>query len=198
MFVLTLLIVILLFIKFQNKESIEEFVVEEKKIKAEIKGAVENPGVYELKVGSRVEDIVLMSGGLIKNANIDTVNLSKTLNDEMVVIIYTNEEIESMRKGNTTIKYIEKECVCPVIENNSCIEDVITNIEIEDKSNTGKISLNKATLEELMTIKGIGEKKALAIIEYRKKTPFKSIEEITNISGIGTSTFEKIKDYLTI
>lgn len=183
---------------FKN-DSIEEVLIEEKTIKSEIKGAVGSPGVYELKPGSRVEDIVNLSGGLNKNANIDTINLSKVLNDEMVVIIYTNEEIESMRKGNTTIKYIENECICPVVENNACIGEIITNIdENTSKPNDFKISLNKATLEELMTIKGIGEKKAQAIIEYRKKTPFKNTEEITNISGIGKATYEKIKDNLTL
>ena len=64
--------------------------------------------------------------------------------------------------------------------------------------NNKKISLNSASKEELMSLNGIGESKALNIIEYRNKTPFKDIKEIMNISGIGTSIYENIKDYITI
>ena len=63
----------------------------------------------------------------------------------------------------------------------------------------GKISLNKATKEELMSLPGIGETKALAIIEYRNRyNGFVSIEEITQVKGIGESTFNKIKAYLSL
>ena len=167
------------------------------KIKVEIKGAVNNPGVYELETGKRVEDVIKLSGGLKKDADVSNTNLSKNLVDEMVIIIYTKDEINSMTTGNTTIKYIDKECICPVIENNSCISDVVTNFEIIEEASI-KISLNKATLEELMTLKGIGESKAKSIIEYREKTPFKSIEELLNVKGIGKAMFEKIKANISI
>ena len=167
------------------------------KIKVEIKGAVNNPGVYELETGKRVEDVIKLSGGLKKDADVSNTNLSKNLVDEMVIIIYTKDEINSMTTGNTTIKYIDKECICPVIENNSCISDVVTNFEVIEEV-SDKISLNKATLEELMTLKGIGESKAKSIIEYREKTPFKSIEELLNVKGIGKAMFEKIKANISI
>lgn len=194
--VLLVLIFIALFIVSIPKDEIktyDENIIN--KIKFEIKGAVNNPGVYEIESGKRVNDAIELSGGLLKNADISNTNLSKNITDEMVIIIYTKEEIASMTTGNTTIKYIDKECICPVIENNSCIENKITNFEVEESN---KISLNKATLEELMTLKGIGESKAKAIIEYREKTPFKSIEEITNVKGIGKAMFEKIKDNISI
>lgn len=191
------LILILLVVVLRPKSAL---LVEEPlddKIKVEIKGAVNNPGVYELETGKRVEDVIKLSGGLKKDADVSNTNLSKNLVDEMVIIIYTKDEINSMTTGNTTIKYIDKECICPVIENNSCISDVVTNFEIiEEASN--KISLNKATLEELMTLKGIGESKAKSIIEYREKTPFKSIEELLNVKGIGKAMFEKIKANISI
>lgn len=167
------------------------------KIKVEIKGAVNNPGVYELETGKRVEDVIKLSGGLKKDADVSNTNLSKNLVDEMVIIIYTKDEINSMTTGNTTIKYIDKECICPVIENNSCISDAVTNFEVIEEV-SDKISLNKATLEELMTLKGIGESKAKSIIEYREKTPFKSIEELLNVKGIGKAMFEKIKANISI
>ena len=62
-----------------------------------------------------------------------------------------------------------------------------------------KVSINTANIQTLMTLSGIGEKKAEAIIEYRSKNGyFKSIEEIMNVSGIGKSIFEKIKDFIKV
>lgn len=195
--ILFVLVLILLVVVLRPKSAL---LVEEPlddKIKVEIKGAVNNPGVYELETGKRVEDVIKLSGGLKKDADVSNTNLSKNLIDEMVIIIYTKDEINSMTTGNTTIKYIDKECICPVIENNSCISDVVTNFEIIEEV-SDKISLNKATLEELMTLKGIGESKAKSIIEYREKTPFKSIEELLNVKGIGKAMFEKIKANISI
>ena len=116
----------------------------------------------------------------------------------MVIIIYTKKEIKEMKKGTTTVKYIEKECICPKLENNACIENSITNNDVETKDNQ-KISINKANLSQLTTLSGIGESKAKAIIEYREKNNgFKSIEELKKVSGIGESTYEKIKDNITV
>ena len=195
--ILFALVLVLLVVVLRPKSTL---LVEEPlydKIKVEIKGAVNNPGVYELETGKRVEDVIKLSGGLKKDADVSNTNLSKNLVDEMVIIIYTKDEINSMTTGNTTIKYIDKECICPVIENNSCISDVVTNFEVIEEV-SDKISLNKATLEELMTLKGIGESKAKSIIEYREKTPFKSIEELLNVKGIGKAMFEKIKANISI
>lgn len=195
--ILFVLVLVLLVLVLRPKSAL---LVEEPlddKIKVEIKGAVNNPGVYELETGKRVEDVIKLSGGLKKDADVSNTNLSKNLVDEMVIIIYTKDEINSMTTGNTTIKYIDKECICPVIENNSCISDVVTNFEVIEEV-SDKISLNKATLEELMTLKGIGESKAKSIIEYREKTPFKSIEELLNVKGIGKAMFEKIKANISI
>lgn len=195
--ILFVLVLVLLVVVLRPKSTL---LVEEPlddKIKVEIKGAVNNPGVYELETGKRVEDVIKLSGGLKKDADVSNTNLSKNLVDEMVIIIYTKDEINSMTTGNTTIKYIDKECICSVIENNSCISDVVTNFEVIEEV-SDKISLNKATLEELMTLKGIGESKAKSIIEYREKTPFKSIEELLNVKGIGKAMFEKIKANISI
>ena len=178
-----------------EKEEIIEVI---DKIKVDIKGAVLNPGVYELEQNSRVSDAISISGGLIDTADTSTINLSKLLKDEMVIIIYTKDEIKEMRKGNTVVKYIEKECVCPKLENDACIEDKVTNNETKENV-SGKVSLNNATIDELMTLSGIGESKAKLIIEYREQNGgFKSIDEITNVKGIGQSTYEKIKDNLTL
>ena len=220
-FWIVLIIFLVLLFVFKNNESTEEVILEENdnlevkeeaiqetvksKIKVDIKGAVKNPGVYEVNENSRVSDVINVSGGLTNEADTSVINLSKNVVDEMVIIIYTKEEINEMKKGSTSIKYIEKECICPKLENDACIEDKIDNIpdnEINsnDKNESnGKVSLNKATLDELMTLDGIGEKKAQAIIDYRNKNNgFKTIKEILEVDGIGSTTYEKIKDRLAL
>lgn len=181
-----------------EEESSEE--VEEEKIKIDIKGAVKNPGVYELASNSRVDDAIKISGGLTKDADTSVINLSKNLTDEMVIIIYTKDEIAEMKSGSTSVKYIEKECICPKIENDACVDNVIdnkpndSNLSIEQK-----VSLNNATIAELMELPGIGEVKAKAIIAYREENGgFKAIEELLEVNGIGESTFNKIKDQLSL
>ena len=215
-----LIIFVLLLFVFIKDDSTEEVILEENnlelkeenieevdniKIKVDIKGAVKNPGVYEVEENSRVSDVINISGGLTSEADTSVINLSKNVIDEMVIIIYTKDEINEMKEGSTSIKYIEKECVCPKLENDACIEDKIDNIpNNENNSNdkneaNGKVSLNKATLDELMTLDGIGEKKAQAIIDYRNKNNgFKTIEELLEVDGIGSTTYEKIKDRLTL
>lgn len=210
-----LIIVFLIFFNEDHDEEIEmipelTFEVEEtekvkeEKIKIDIKGAVLNPGVYELTSNSRVNDAIEISGGLTQDADTSVINLSKNLTDEMVIIIYTKEEVSEMLEGSTSIKYIEKECICPEIENDACIDNVIDNKpdnsnDIDDYTSNNKISLNNATIDELMILPGIGEAKAKAIIAYREENGgFKTIEELLEVSGIGESTFNKIKDQLSL
>lgn len=190
-FLVLINILVIFNIYFKKEENIEL-------IQVEIKGAVNNPGVYKLNEESIVSNLISASGGLLANADISVTNLARKLDDEMVVIIYTNEEIEEMRKGTTSIKYIDKECICPKIVNNSCLNEVIYNTDGQI-INTGKVSLNSSTLEEIMSLPGIGESKAKSIINYREENNgFKEIEEIMKVKGIGTSIYEKIKDYLTL
>lgn len=152
-------------------------------IKVDIKGAVNIPGVYELNDGARIIDVIKLSGGLNDEADTSNINLSKRIFDEMVIIIYTKEEVNNMdddimfEKDNLSNSDIE-------IKDETIIENI-------------KISINSATKEQLMTLSGIGESKALAIIEYRNNTKFNSIEELTNVPGIGQSIYEKIKNNIT-
>lgn len=117
----------------------------------------------------------------------------------MVIIIYSKNEIKDFSKTKELEESISSNCNNNSSNynntNSSCIEKT-TN---EETKKDGKISLNKATKEELMTIKGIGESKAESIIKYRKENGlFKSLEELKDISGIGNSIYDKIKDYLAL
>lgn len=167
------------------------------KYNIDIKGAVKNPGVYSVDSNLTVNDVIKIAGGLNKEADTSLINLAKKISDEMVIIIYTKDEVKNSNLINTVIKVVEKECVCPNIENDGClnteIEDTITNKE-ENKL----VNINTATKEELQTINGIGESKANNIINYRNEHgKFSKIEELKNVDGIGDSLYESIKIYIT-
>lgn len=162
----------------------------------DIKGAVKKPGVYEVKEGSRVIDVIKKAGDLKKDADTSIINLSKRVKDEMFIIIYTKDQIseykEKYNSSSTIVKEVEEKIICPDTDNEACINT-------DSKSAvSGKININEASLEDLKTLTGIGEGKAKKIIEYRNKTKFESIEDIKNVSGIGDSLFEKIKNNIEV
>ncbi|MDD2203224.1 MAG: helix-hairpin-helix domain-containing protein [Bacilli bacterium] len=181
---------------------------EEKEIMAEtpkalfvdIKGAITNQGVYQVEEGTRISDVIKLAGGLTKDSDTSVLNLSKKINDEMVIIIYTKGEMKKFREGNVTIKevtkYIEQDCKCPDPSiNGACIN----KDEQQESDSSSLISINKATKEQLMTLTGIGESKAQSIIDYRTKNgAFKDLDSLKNVSGIGDSIFDKIKDSITL
>lgn len=153
-------------------------------VSVDIKGLIVNPGVYNIKSDSRIIDVIELAGGLKEGANTEQINLSKKVTDEMVIVIYSNEEVESMKKNDSYNN----------IDNANYVEEY----KINDTSD-GKVSINTSTLEELMTLKGIGKSKAEAIIKYRNTVGlFNSIEEIMNVSGIGESIYKKIKDNIKL
>lgn len=184
----------------ENKELVvkkkkEEEKVEEKiLLSIDIKGEVNTPGIYQLEEGSRVIDAINKAGGLTENANTTVINLSKKIKDEMVIIIYSNYQVEEFSKT----KEIEKQVIdnCNQIDENSLHNDACIDTNNNILSNN-KVNINTATLEELMTLEGVGESKAKSIIEYRNNNPFNSIEDIKNVSGIGDNLFDKIKENIT-
>lgn len=177
----------------QQTELIEEIT----KYTIDIKGAIKKPGVYTIDSNSNVNDVINLAGGLTKEADTSLINLAKKITDEMVIIIYTKEEVKNSNLVNTVIKVVEKECVCPNIENDGCLNTEIKDT-IGNKEENELININTATKEELQTINGIGESKANNIIKYREtKGNFSSIEDIKNVEGIGDSLYEAIKTYIT-
>lgn len=165
--------------------------------KVDIKGQVNNPGIYSLKEGSRVIDVIEASGGLTENANTTVINLSKKIEDEMVIIIYSNEEVNNFSKTKEVEKQVIEKCIKK--DENSLQNDACIN-QSNEQSNTDNnlININTATQEELMTLSGIGESKAKDIITYRSENAFTSIEDIKNVPGIGESLFAKIKENITV
>lgn len=174
-------------------------------IRVDIKGAVKKPGVYEVSEDTIVNDLIVLAGGLNDNADTSIINLAKKLKNEDLIIIYTKEQVKNSNIVDTVVKEVMGECVCPNIQNDGCIndeiDDTISNYKEEEttsKKQDNLVNINTASLEELMKINGIGETKAKAIIEYRKKNKFKRIEDILNVNGIGQALYEKIKDSIRV
>lgn len=192
--------------KYDDIEVVTNIVKEENKIKEEtknimynvdIKGAVKNPGVYKISSDLTVNDAIILAGGLTKEADTSVTNLAKKVTDEMVIIIYTKNEVKNSNIVDTVIKVVEKECVCPNIQNDGCLNTEIKD-NISNNENNSLVNINTASVEELQTISGIGESKAKSIVEYRNNNGlFKSIEDIKNVEGIGDKLYETIKVYIT-
>lgn len=196
--ILTSLNLYMLWLLNQKEKPVEPIITtkeekETKLLKVDIKGEINKPGLYEVNSENRVMDIINKAGGLTKNADTSIINLSKKVKDEMVILIYSKQEVKKLKEKE------EIKIECPEV-NDACITNEIEKPLIEQsKPNIGKVSINKATIEELQTISGIGEAKAKAIIEYRSKEgEFKTIEDIKKVNGIGEALFEKIKDNITI
>ncbi|MDD6223586.1 MAG: helix-hairpin-helix domain-containing protein [bacterium] len=181
---------------------------EEETVKVDIKGAVHSPGVVEVSIHSRVMDVIVAAGGVLDYADVSVLNLSKRVFDEMVIIVYTKDEVRNFVKVKEEEQVKQESCVIveEKIVNHACICENIDD-ELANTTDQGKdsgspnsiISLNNATLEELMTLPGIGESKAQAIISYRdSKGNFQTIEELKEVKGIGDSLFEDIKDRITV
>ena len=194
--------------KKEEKDVEEEVVVEKKreikkeeveKVKVDIKGEINNPGIYSLTTDSRVIDVIAQAGGLTENADTSVINLSKKLSDEMVIIVYSKFQVQDFKKTKEIEVQVEEKCIQKdenALKNDACITS--DSLKEEVKAN-GKISLNKATKEELMTLTGIGEAKAKDIINYRDKNGgFKTIEDLKKVNGIGDSIFAKIKENITV
>ena len=149
-------------------EKTEESSTQEAVIFVDIKGAVKNPGVYQMKVGDRVKDALDAAGGLTAEADSQKVNLAQRVEDQMVIVVpKVGEEAEAIPAGAMS----------------------------KEESKEGKVNINTATVEELKTLKGVGEKKAEAIIEYRKKNgSFKTKEDLMKVRGIGKKLFESFEE----
>ena len=155
-----------------EKEEKEES-PEQDLITVDVKGAVKSPGIYDLPVGSRVHDAVQKAGGLTEEADSKSLNLAQKVSDEALVYVPTKgEEAASQQATSGTSPSTSK-----------------------DK----KVNLNKASLEELKQVKGLGGKRAQDIIDHREANgKFKSVDELKKVSGIGAKTIEKLKDYVTV
>lgn len=165
----------------------------------DIKGQVQNPGLYKIDAESRVMDAIILAGGFREFADTTVLNLSKKVFDEMVIIVYSQEEVANFSKTLERMQKVEEKCIQKEegsMENDACF---VWPEEEQTQPLKQKISINDATLEQLQMLPGIGSSKAEAILSYRvEHGKFTSIEEIKEVEGIGEALFVKIKDYITV
>lgn len=160
---------------FLDPEAEEEIVVVTEdevpllSIIVEIKGEVLDPGVYTVPGDSRLNDLVLESGGITSSANLRNVNLAMKIEDGQSFYIPSVHDEE---------------------------QEIIVG---EETQGNGKIDLNKATREELMSVTGIGPSTADNILAYREENgKFSSVDELVQVNRIGDKTLEKIRDYFIV
>lgn len=194
----------------ENVISTSEQVEEEKNITvpeiqkyAEVKGCVDNPGVYSITDNTIIKDLLDIAK-LNDNSYYNNINLSKKVKNEMVIYVYCISDYKS--KNEKKEEVLEK-CICEDYDISKCIDDNQSIIETSEANSiveptiesNNLININTATKEELMSLEGIGDAKANNIIEYRTlKGNFSSIEDIKNVSGISDTIYEKIKNNITV
>ncbi len=133
----------------------------------DVKGEVNQPGIYEVKSDMRVNDVINLAEGLTSEADQDHLNLAQKVADEMIIHV-------------------------PSVNS----EETASEISVEGTS-TDKIRLNQATADDLVALTGIGPSKAEAIIAYRDEIgSFKDVDDLLEVSGIGEKTLDAIRDEL--
>jgi competence protein ComEA len=157
-------------------------------IAVHIIGAVPRPGLYEFAEGARVQDAVEAAGGLLAEANSDVLNLAALLEDgQQLTIPYKDGSGIPSKSG--TLELPSSGIVFPTAVSESSSSNLSADL----------VNINTASLEELNALPGIGPTIAQKIIDYREANgPFSTIEDIMNVSGIGPSTFEDLKDLITV
>ena len=179
----------------ESSEETEENNQDLGRIVVHVSGAVNNEGVFDLEENARVADAVEAAGGVTENAYMKDVNLAEPLEDGMKVYIPTKEEVEKQNQGEST-NYISGTSSS---NNTSSSTQRSVASKTGINNNNSKVNINTASIEELDTLPGIGETTANKIINYRNENgKFKSIEEIKEVSGIGDSKYEQIKDLIEI
>ncbi len=141
----------------------------------DIKGAVKHPGIYYFKRGARVAEALKAAGGQLPNAEMKAVNLAKELTDQQVVYVPVVGEQVSSEEGQ------------PIASSNA------------NDGGKAPVNINTASKDQLCQITGIGDKKADLIIAYRQEHgQFKTVDELTQVSGFGEKTVAKIKDEVAV
>ena len=148
--------------------------VSSKEVTVYISGEVNSPGIVTVNSGERLANVVEKVGGVTSNADLNQVNMAIKVEDEEHYIIPKIGEVLEVQESI-------------MAENNGTKED------------SSKININKATIEELDSLPGVGEATANKIVNYRDENgEFKSIEEIKNVNGIGDKKFQDMKDLIIV
>lgn len=158
--------------KSDSKEAIkdDEKPKENEMIFVDVSGCVVRPGVYQLPRGSRLFEAIELAGGLTEDGDVRSINRARTLSDEEVILVLSRTEYENRAEA----------------------------LKSEGKGDE-RVELNSAGAEALERLSGVGPAMAQRILEYRNvHGPFRRIEDLLNVSGIGEKTFERLKDSIYV
>ena len=169
-----------------NQSSSAQSVSQSKTVTCDISGAVKHQGVYTLKTGARIQELIEAAGGAKQNAQLKAVNRAVMLKDQdKIHIPYKGEKVE---KASNFFLFVAGTTTA----NESTSGESTQN-------NGEKVNLNTASAADLQKLNGIGQKKAEQIIAYREQNgQFKKIEDLMQVSGIGEKTFAALKDQLAL
>ncbi len=167
----------------RDEQQVTEQIPERRQVTVHVCGAVECPGVYTLTEGARLVEAVEMAGGFREDADTDWCNQARQIADQEQIVIYTAEETAAMKEQGQV----------------SADAPAANASGVSESTDGDKVNLNTASLEQLMSLPGIGASRAQAILEYRESQGgFASIEEVMQIGGIKSALFEKMKDRITV
>lgn len=167
----------------QPGDSGDGTVTENTVIYVDVTGAVKAPGVYTLPTGSRVFEAIALAGGAREDASLENLNQAGILQDGQQIRVYTEEEAAQMAQQGSL----------------PSLPGAETAAGQEEGQEASKVNINTAGKDELMTLTGIGETRAEAILAYRQETGgFQAPEDLMQVEGIKEKTFEKLKDQITV
>ena len=167
----------------QPGDSGDGTVTENTVIYVDVTGAVKAPGVYTLPTGSRVFEAIALAGGAREDASLENLNQAGILQDGQQIRVYTEEEAAQMAQQGSLPSLPGAEAAAGQKEGQEA----------------SKVNINTAGKDELMTLTGIGETRAEAILAYRQETGgFQAPEDLMQVEGIKEKTFEKLKDQITV
>ena len=148
-----------------------------RQVGVDVEGAVASPGLYLVSADARVNDAVAAAGGMTSDADRQRVNLAQKVEDGMQVYVPSHEEAPAAT-GTTTTGAGQAS---------------------SSGASKGKVNLNTASAEELQTLSGIGPSLSQRIIDYRQANgPFKSVDDLRKVSGIGDTRFKNLKDLVCV
>lgn len=161
-----------------GQEVLEKQNKEANKICVYVSGAVNNPGLHYLSLGSRGKDAIEEAGGFLAEANKDKVNMAKRLKDgnHINVPFLPEKKRKKIFPGEQPVPEQAK----------------------EQKTITGKVNINSAAQEELEKLPGVGPSLAARIIAHRTQKPFNTIEDISKVPGIGQKKYLRLKPWLEV
>lgn len=186
----------------QNERSARSNEDDDERWFVHITGAVLRPGVYEVRAGARLKDVVQKAGGVTANADMSQVNMAAKIEDEQRIDIPFRGGAAAETRAQPKSVAQDGDADRPmfaIAETKMKTQSANSGSRQSSMPTSGKIDINKGDADALKSLPGIGDVLSRAIIAYREKHgPFKEVEDIMNVSGIGKKRFETIKDSITV